>query len=403
MSGGMLLSARQAIAMRQLGNAGALTQFLARLASAGALAEVIIAPIFGMLADKYGRRVIVPIGSLATMLVRGILFANPGKLWPVVLEQLVSIPLVTTFFATYRASLGDSLKGASFAKANAKLGVAAGISVMMGPLLTRLMMSRTSPRYCYLVSSLLAGISFAHLVAHFEESLPRERRKELQLSSMQPLSFLKLMRSRVLSRLMISTGLQTFTEGRNVTDIVSIHLLNHLSWTWSQINSFIGSYGASLIVSGLAVKSLLNRLGLRGFTTFCNSCNCLNWLAFAYAPPFNSFLSPSGAMYLGLAFGIPGGRKRDGVESLIMKVGNELGFGNGFISSSMMNLRALVNVIGPLLFSALYNLGARRKFPVAFLAAAGTVVAAEITLRTLSDKDLGLDRKDGAPQTPRKD
>ena len=55
--------------------------------------------------------------------------------------------------------------------------------------------------------------------------------------------------------------------------------------------------------------------------------------------------------YLGLLFAIPGARKRDAVESLIVKLAaEEQGFGKGFISGSLMNFRAILNIAGPYLF-----------------------------------------------------
>ena len=58
-----------------------------------------------------------------------------------------------------------------------------------------------------------------------------------------------------------------------------------------------------------------------------------------------------------------GGRKRDAVEALIMKRGAEQGLGRGFLSSSLFNWRAVINVCGPLLFGMLYSFGAKRRVP----------------------------------------
>ena len=41
-----------------------------------------------------------------------IMFLFPKALWPIVLEQTVTIPLVTSFFTTWRASASDLLVGA---------------------------------------------------------------------------------------------------------------------------------------------------------------------------------------------------------------------------------------------------------------------------------------------------
>jgi hypothetical protein len=92
------------------------------------------------------------------------------------------------------------------------------------------------------------------------------------------------------------------------------------------------------------------------------------------------------AMWLGLLFAIPGARKRDAVEALIMRKGAAAGFGKGFVSGSLMNWRAIINIIGPLVFGSMYTYGRARKFPgLVFFVGAFTCLAAEGVLQTLPD------------------
>ena len=101
-----------------------------------------------------------------------------------------------------------------------------------------------------------------------------------------------------------------------------------------------------------------------------------------------------------------------------MKIGAEEGFGKGFLSGSLrllgfgiancvqtqltpildaafscssvgslMNWRAVINVVGPMLFGTVYNFGSKNKFPgLVFLVGAMTVLAAETTLQSLPAK-----------------
>lgn len=398
-SGGMLFSARQAIALKQFKNAGEFTVFMSKLASLGALFEFIMNPIFGKLADAYGRRRIIPIGNIMCLLVRMLLFKFPDKLWPLVIEQAVSVPCVTSYFTTYRAALGDRLEGKSFANANASIGMAIGASLIAGPLVTKTVMSRMDPKYCYAISCCFVTASLTHLAFNFEETLPPEKRKPLVLSDMQPFSFMQIMKDSVLRRLMLITGMQSFTEGRNVTDILSIYMLEDLKWNWDQINNFVATYGFALILSGMTVKPMLAALGMRSFTTFSNVCNIMSLLCYARCPPLSSMLPNNAIMYLSVFFGAPGGRKRDAAESLIMKIGSERGFGNGFISGSMMNFRAVINILGPVLFGSLYAWGAKRgRSAIVWYVGALTILAAEFSLRSLSNRELGLDRNGQIPK-----
>ena len=171
------------------------------------------------------------------------------------MEQLVTTPLITSFFTTWRASLSDHLEGAAVAKTNAKVGVCAGLGIVVGPFLSKTIMANAHPKYCFLASSIFSAIAFVHLHLNFRESLPVERRKPLVIADMQPFSFTQLMgKSKELRTLMWVTGLQTTSEGRNVNDIYSIYMQNDLGWSWDQINNFVGALGVSLVFSGLGVK-----------------------------------------------------------------------------------------------------------------------------------------------------
>ena len=66
---------------------------------------------------------------------------------------------------------------------------------------------------------------------------------------------------------------------------------------------------------------MINTLGLRRFTSFANAANTLNLACFARMGPLRALLSPTAGMYLGVVFMAFGARKRDAVESLVMKSG----------------------------------------------------------------------------------
>jgi len=390
-SGAMLFSARPAVAQQLFPNATSLGLFLTRLASVGAAFEFLANPIFGKLADTYGRKSVLPVGNMAVMIVRTILFLNPTKKWPIILEQAVTIPVTTSYFTTYRAALADKISGSLFAKANAQIGAFIGLAIIAGPLLAEAIMRRAHPKYCYLMSVACAACSCGLLLTQFEETLPVEKRKPLVLTDMQPFSFMQLMRDRVLSRLMLVTGIQSLTEGRSIYDVLALYLKEDLLWEWSSVNKFVGFNGLGLVIGGVSAKGMMNGLGMRKFTTFSNFCNALVFLAWSRVPPFSG-LSTTAAMYLGALLSFPGSRKRDCAESLIMTIGSEHGYGKGFISGSMNNFRALINILGPLIFGNAYAYGAKNKYPaLPFMVAAFFGILSELPHRALTNEDLGLD------------
>lgn len=113
----------QAATTNAFKSAQARAVFFARIGSGGALFEFLLNPILGKLSDAYGRRAIIPIGTLSVTICRFIMFLWPSRRWPYALEQLVTIPLVTSFFTTYRASLSDAFDGQAYAKAAAQVSI----------------------------------------------------------------------------------------------------------------------------------------------------------------------------------------------------------------------------------------------------------------------------------------
>jgi hypothetical protein len=87
--------------------------------------------------------------------------------------------------------------------ANAKVGVAAGIGLVCGPLIAKILMNRFETKWVYLASCGMAGVALHQIQTKFTETLPVDQRKELVLRDMQPLSFIQVMRkSSTLFRLM---------------------------------------------------------------------------------------------------------------------------------------------------------------------------------------------------------
>eukprot|EP01047_Picozoa_sp_COSAG01_P062728 COSAG01_NODE_8021_length_2950_cov_7.546826_2_plen_209_part_00 len=158
LSAALLFSARQALAMEMLGGSRQVVTFLTRLASGGAVAEFLLNPVFGKLSDSFGRRRIIPLGNISTVVCRSLVFLFPGSLWTYVLDQCVCTCFITSFFTTWRAAIADLTIGQPqrYAISCAKAGMFAGLGVIVGPVLSTGIMARWGARYCFLTS---VGIS----------------------------------------------------------------------------------------------------------------------------------------------------------------------------------------------------------------------------------------------------
>mmetsp|Transcript_19025 Transcript_19025/g.59815 ORF Transcript_19025/g.59815 Transcript_19025/m.59815 type:complete len:455 (-) Transcript_19025:257-1621(-) len=393
-TGAMLFTSRQAVtaASGLFSDAAAQALFLTRIASAGAAFEFLVNPIFGKLVDAQGRRPYLVFLNLPVIVVRFLSYAYSKSMFPLILEELVTIPLVTAYFTTMRAVLADKLDAVGVAQANATIGIYAGLGTILGPALGAALMKRFEARVCYLVAAAV-GIVNTCLLSTVKESLTPDKAKPINFGDMQPFSFTQLFRDSVLGRLMLTTGLQSFSEGRSINEVYVIYMRNNLKWTWSQTNLLVSMSGVALVFSGIISKPMLNAMGMRRFTFFNNLFNSLSLSCYGGLMPF-ALLGVWVRMNMGVFFAAPAARKRDAVEALIMQIGQDRGFGNGFISGCMNNFRAIPNVLGPLMFGSAYAWGAKReKVWLPFVLAILTIVMAELTFNTLSDTSLGLNAK----------
>lgn len=238
LSAALLFSARQALALEMLTDSVSVVQFLTRLASGGAVVEFLLNPVFGKLSDSFGRRKIIPLGNIAALLCRALVFAFPTGIWAYVLEQSICTCFITSFFTTWRAAIADLTEGAprAYAINCAKAGMFAGLGVICGPILSTAIMARAGARYCFATSVGISSVCVGHLLMNFKETLPVADRQPMNWFQAQPLSFLQLITaSRPLATLMAVTGLQTLSEGRNTTDVASIYMREDLEWSWPQV------------------------------------------------------------------------------------------------------------------------------------------------------------------------
>ena len=105
-----MFTAQQASVGKMFESQDDLASFLTNLVSASAFFELLGNPVFGKLSDSFGRRPIVFIGNISTVICRFLMFLYSKHKWPVILEQLITVPLVTSFFTTWRASASDILR-----------------------------------------------------------------------------------------------------------------------------------------------------------------------------------------------------------------------------------------------------------------------------------------------------
>ena len=109
-----------------------------------------------------------------------------------------------------------------------------------------------------------------------------------------------------------------------------------------------------VFIGGLLGKPMMQAFGQLGLTTFSNGVNC-------FAQILGAIARSVPGMYLHVLVTGVGERKRDGVETMITKLGAERGYGRGELAAAMANFRSIANILAPLLYGYSYAFGLSRK------------------------------------------
>jgi len=407
----LLTSARPQLVLRRMGSASAAARMLSHMDSGGALMELMFNPMLGRASDAYGRSPFLPFAALVSTASRFFVAAR-GGLIALCLDKLVTSASDSMYFTVWRAALADLMArggdSVAFATHMARIGTYAGVAAIIAPLVGDRVRRASGERACFALAGAVALVNYVWLVCWFRETLPPSERRVAgggvfqALRDNSPFSFTQLFRrSPQLAWLFSAVGLQTVTEGRCLGSVNYLLLKNDFGWSEPAVAKAMAGLGVGLVLGGLTVKRSISSLGLRGHTTMANMVNtfvCLLWGG-AGVIQRRTGISTAVTMTVALTILVPGTRKRDGLEGLVLHIGSEAGFGRGFISGALMNWRAMFNIVVPLVLGHAYAWGKirGRDAPYApFVLAATALVCSEACVRALSNTDLLLDH-DGRP------
>lgn len=149
-----------------------------------ALVQLIFAPLWGVLSDRFGRKPILCIGVLGYAIAL-FLFGLATRFWMLFLARTLSGVLSSATQPTTMAYVGDSAPEKERSKSMGQLGAVMGIGIIAGPLMSGLL-SVKSLALPFFVGSGLAFISLALVLALLPESRPAVTAKGVYLGRKGP-------------------------------------------------------------------------------------------------------------------------------------------------------------------------------------------------------------------------
>ncbi|MHA2156836.1 MAG: MFS transporter [Candidatus Hodarchaeales archaeon] len=157
------------------------------LSSVYSLMSFVLAPVWGRLSDKYGRRPVIMAGLLGTVLSLGMLLVTavvaPNSLLMLFLSRVIGGGFTAATLPTSQAYISDTTEGKDRAKAFGLIGAAFGIGFAIGPALGGILSNIGGYALPAFVATLLASINLLAAVKYLPESLTEAARKKRSLTS----------------------------------------------------------------------------------------------------------------------------------------------------------------------------------------------------------------------------
>ncbi len=136
--------------------------------------QLIFAPVWGSLSDKYGRKPLLLLGMIGMGLAMG-LFALSTQLWMLYCAMLLSGGMSSATLPAAQAYAADSTTKEERGGAMGKIGGAIGLGMVLGPGLGG-MLASASLVTPFLIAAGFSGLTFFIILAGLPESLSPENR-----------------------------------------------------------------------------------------------------------------------------------------------------------------------------------------------------------------------------------
>ena len=338
-------------------------KFIGMCSSATAAVGFLFEPTVGVWLDENGRRKGLLLGPFLNAIFSAMYCFAPHSLTSVFLIRSIGNSLNAVSGSTSTiAALSDVCSGDELSKNLALFGGYAGLGVVLGPMFGNLFLAYGGPGLCYAVRALFSLWHWNWLRKNIKETLPKSKRKKSitngNIPWQSPFNFYKLFTTdKTLTKLSLYNSFNIMCEGKNINDLNQLWMKAELGMSIAQTAYWTIGFGVAMFVGGNLAKTLfLPRLGGRGFTTFTNTTNLLAYLS------MGSF--KSNLMYwLSLLLLMPGinGVAGSAMKSLATQKAKQLGFGGGEYSGLYSNLRSLLYVIGPLVYTRFYAYNVQSK------------------------------------------
>ncbi|HER8064766.1 TPA: multidrug efflux MFS transporter [Streptococcus pyogenes] len=329
-----------ALYVENLGTPKELVEYYAGLAVAvTALASALFAPVWGKLADRYGRKPMMLRASFVMTFTMGGLAIIPNVFWLLILRLLTGVFAGYVPNATALIASQAPKEESGYALGTLATGVTAG--ALIGPLLGGILAELLGIRQVFLLVGVILFLCSLMTAVYVKEEFKPIRRFEMIPTKV----ILKQVKSPQIMLGLFVTSMIIQISAQSVTPILSLYI-RHLGQTHNLM------FTSGLVVSAMGFSSLfsssyLGKLGDR----FGNHRLLLAALCYSFIMYFSSALAQTifqlGVLRFAYGFGV--GALMPSINSLLTKLTPKEGISRVFAYNQMFS--NLGQVIGPFIGS----------------------------------------------------
>jgi len=310
-----------------------------------ALLQFFMAPVFGNVSDRYGRRPVL----LASLAAFGVDFLLTGlatsMLWLFVGRAVAG--LFGASFATAGAYIGDISTDENRAKYFGFIGAAWGTGFTLGPVIGGFVAEHLDPRAPFFVAAALAlaNVVFGYFV--LPESLPPDKRRPFEWARANPFgAFKSLAHLPMIAGLLIAVFLYQMAHD-SLPAVWMYYTREKFGWSESDMGlslTFVGIM--TLIVMGGLTGVLVPKLGERRAIMIGFLLMTLGFVGYAFAPT-------GWFIYVAIAVGSLGGIANPAMQSVMSRqVGPSA---QGELQGAVASLSSVAAVLSPLIMTRLFS------------------------------------------------
>lgn len=311
--------------------------------SAYALMQFLMSPVLGSLSDRFGRRPVLLMSLLGAGL-DFILMALAPNLWILFLGRIIAgtTGAGITVASSYMADISDdSNRAANFGM----IGAAIGLGFIIGPVLGGVF-GNMGPLVPFWVAAALNILNFAFGFFVLPESLPKDKRRELKVSQMNPfMSLIKVLKPSPVTGFILVYFFM-YLAGQVHPSIWTLYTQLKFNWTAFEVGLSLSFVGISIaFAQGYLTRIFIPKWGENKALLYALYINISGFALFAFA-------TKGWMMYAIMAITCLSGLGGPALQSLISREVPPQE--QGELQGSLISLASITAIIGPLFYTDVF-------------------------------------------------